>query len=400
MPCYPRLSQATDGLSAQVYTSLLAIAQASGREVYALNVGDTYLEPPECASVTALAKLRTKGLHRYAEVRGEPALLDAIVGDLERRTRPVPRESIQVTAGGTSGLDLACRTLLSSGDEVLVLAPYWPLIRGIVSAAGARPVEVPLYTELRRPGFDLERTLERARTPKTTAIYVNSPNNPTGVVLNEIELDVLARFVRKHDLWLLSDEAYERLSYVAAALPSESTRSDAAPAPIWLHPAVRERAIVLHTLSKSYGLAGARVAYLHGPPEVMAALSGLQTFATYCAARPMQVAAAGALSSDEGEAWLSRARSAYRAAAEATARALRISVPDSGTFAFFDLTPLLQSGESPSELLERVARSGVVLTPGAVAGSAYATWARLCFTAVEPTALARALATLESLLYP
>jgi N-succinyldiaminopimelate aminotransferase len=73
MPCYPRLSHTADGLSANVYTSLLALAEQSGREVLALNVGDTYLEPPTCASVEALAKGRFAGMHRYAPVRGEPA---------------------------------------------------------------------------------------------------------------------------------------------------------------------------------------------------------------------------------------------------------------------------------------------------------------------------------------
>ena len=388
MPRYPRFSEAGTGLSAQVYTSLLALAQASGNEVFALNVGDTHLEPAEIASVTALAQQRFDGMHRYAEVRGEPRLLDAIGVDLARRGRPVARERIQVTPGGTAGLDLACRTLLKPGDEVLLLAPYWPLIRGIISACGALAVELPFFTELAQPGFDLRATLERAVTPRTAAIYVNSPNNPTGVVLTQAQVDELAQFTKRHDLWLLSDEAYERLSY-----------SEAEPLPIWQHPLLRERAVVLHTLSKSYGLSGARVAYLHGPEAAIQAISGLSTFANYCAARPMQVAAASALSSDEGERWVLRARTLYKAAAERTARALRVPTPASGTFLFFDLRPHLSPGETAHELLQRIARAGVVLTPGEVAGQAYGTWARLCFTCVPTAALERALATLEGVLY-
>jgi len=411
MPRYPRFSQASDGLSAQVYTSLLGLAQASGNEVFPLHVGDTHLEPPESASVTALAEQRFVGLHRYADVRGEPALLDAIVGDLARRARPVARERIQVTPGGTSGLDLACRALLSPGDEVLLLAPYWPLIRGIISACGAHAVEVPVYTELApqhahthephasflrscaggRPstsGFDLRSTLEQALTPRTTAIYVNSPNNPTGVVLDEREVEVLARFAAEHDLWLLCDEAYERLSY-----------REPAPVAVWAHPLLNERSVVLHTLSKSYGLSGARVGYLHGPEAALTRIAGLSTFATYCAARPMQVAAARALASEDGERWVQVARQQYETAAQMTAQALRVPTPESGTFVFFDTTALLLPGEQPHALLERIARAGVVLTPGSVAGKAYAAWARLCFTSVPLPTLSRALATLESVLY-
>jgi N-succinyldiaminopimelate aminotransferase len=387
MPRYPRLADAAVGLSPQVYTSLLALARESGREVFALNVGDTYLEPPHSGSVDGLAEARFPGMHRYADVRGEPLLLDAIVQDMARRGRPVAREHIQVTAGGTSGLDLVARTLLKPGEEVLLLAPYWPLIRGIICASGAVPVEVPFFTELRRHGFDLEAALDAALTSRTSAIYVNSPNNPTGVVLDDGEVDRLARFAHEHGLWVISDEAYERLNYG----PERPL--------LWQHPLLRDRAVVMHTFSKSYGLAGARVAYVHGPANFVEALAGLQTFTTYCAPRPMQIAASRVLTSGEGEAFVSAARGAYRDAAERTARVLGISPPESGTFAFFDTRPFLRPRESARDLLDRAARAGVVLTPGSAAGGSYAEWARLCFTCVDASTLDRALAALRTVLY-
>lgn len=388
MPRHPQFSQVADGLSSLVYTSLLALARESGNEVFALNVGDTHLEPAACASVSALAEARFDGMHRYADVRGEPALLDAIGHDLARRGRAVARERIQVTPGGTSGLDLACRTLITPGDEVILLAPYWPLIRGILSACGARVRELSCFTSLREPGFDLRAALASVVTDKTAAIYVNSPNNPTGVVLDEAEIDTLAAFVAEHELWLLSDEAYERLHF-----------SDTPCRAVWQHPLLRERALVMHTLSKSYGISGERIAYLHGPTPVMSALAGLSTFTNYCAARPMQIAAAQVLTSDEGERWVRDARASYERAAERTARTLRIARPESGTFAFFDTRPFRRDGEAAHQLLERIARAGVVLTPGLAAGNDYADWARLCFTAVPPPTLERALATLEGVLY-
>ena len=387
MPRYPRFTDAADGLSASVYTSLLGLARANAPEVFALNVGDTFLEPPEPASVDALAHARFEGMHRYSEVRGEPRLLDAVVDDAARRDRTIDRDSIQVTPGGTTGLDLACRALLAHGDEVLLLAPYWPLIRGIVSANGARIIEVPFFTELAKPSFDLRAALEAHVTDRTVAIYVNSPNNPTGVVLDHAQITELARFAHKHELWVLSDEAYERLDYGTPAQP------------IWMHEQLRERTVVLHTLSKSYGLSGARVAYLHGPHALMSAIFDLSTFTNYCAARPMQIAGAAALSSPEGERWVQRARELYRDAAERTAKVLRVPAPESGTFAFFDLEPHLAPGEKAHDLLERIARAGVVLTPGTAAGQAYGTWARLCFTCVPTAVLTRALATLERVLY-
>jgi len=381
------MSRAATGLSASVYTSLVAVARAHAPEVFALNVGDTHLLPAPCARAESLHVADLPGLHNYAEVQGDPQLLDAIVLDLERRQRPVERARIQVTAGATSGLDIVCRSLFSAGDQVIVLAPYWPLIRGIVSSCGAQPVELPFFTELGHPNFDVSRALESVLTERTAGIYVNHPHNPTGAVLNPTQIQAIADFAEAHKLWVLSDDAYEHLSF-----------GDEAPAALWRHPQLRERTVAAHTFSKSLGLAGGRVGFVHGPEAAMAAISGLQTFTTYCAPRPMQVAVARALRSPEGEAWMESARSQYREAAQHTAHVLGCELPASGTFAFFDTRPFLRAGESPEQLLQRCARAGVVLTPGGVTGQAYGAWARLCFTSVPLSTLDRALDVLGSVL--
>jgi N-succinyldiaminopimelate aminotransferase len=396
MPRYPGISSAHQGLSARVYTSLLTLAEAHASEVFALNVGDTSRPPafscgqstPDPTQPSASGSAKNPRLYNYAAVQGDPLLLDAIVADLERRGRPVTRERIQVTAGATSGLDLVFRSLLAPGDEVIVLAPFWPLVRGIVSAAGGVPVELPFFTELRKPGFDLRSALASVVTPRTVALYVNHPHNPSGVVLRPDEQESIATFVAERELWLVSDEAYEHLYFSAQA-----------PAALWMRPAVRERAVVAHTFSKSYGVAGARVGFVHGPEPFMEALMALQTYATYCAARPMQVLLAELLESASATRWLAEARAAYAQAGAATAAALNIPPPESGTFVLFDTRPFLRAGETSSDLLARCAKRGVVLTPGAATGAAYADHARLCFTAVEPPVLTRALELLRSELW-
>jgi N-succinyldiaminopimelate aminotransferase len=294
-----------------------------------------------------------------------------------------------VTSGATSGLDIVARTLLSPGDEVIVLAPFWPLIRGIVSAAGAVPVELPFFTELRKPGFDLRAALSGALSARTVALYVNHPHNPSGVVLRADEMEVLADFVTAHGLWLLSDEAYERLHHTREAPPA-----------LWTQPKLRERTVAAHTFSKTFGFAGARVGFVHGPPAVMEAVSGLQTFATYCAPRVSQKLIARALMSPQTAAWLDSSRCLYAEAAARTAEALSIPTPESGTFVIFDTRPFLRPGESAADLLARCAKSGVVLTPGSATGAAYADYARLCFTAVAPEPLSRALTILKRELTP
>jgi N-succinyldiaminopimelate aminotransferase len=371
-----------------VYTHFSALARAEAPEVFPLNVGDTYLLPPLPARAETLRTADLPGLHNYADVQGHPALLDAIVEHMRQRGRPVERAHLQVTAGATSGLDLVCRALFGPGDEVIVLAPYWPLIRGIVSSTGATVVELPCFTELHQPAFDLRAALERVTTPRTSGIYVNHPHNPTGAVLTHAQIATFASFAADHGLWVLSDEAYEHLHFQVSA-----------PAALWMHPQLVERTIAAHTFSKSYGVAGARVGFVHGPEEAMRAISGLQTFTTYCAPRPMQVAMARTLCDPAGQAWIEAARDAYGRAAEQTARRLGLHTPESGTFAFFELHPFLRPGESPLELLARCARAGVVLTPGGATGLAYADWARLCYTSVSPDTLERALDALASVLF-
>src|SRR5262249_43697051 len=153
-------------------------------------------------------------LHNYAPVQGEPVLLDAIVART-RRTLGIDldRENVQVMVGATGGFTVVCAALLDPGDEVVMLAPFWPLIRGIVRSRGAAAVEVPFYDRLGTPGFDPEAAIEAAVGPRTVALYVNSPNNPTGRVLGRDVADAIARVVARHDLWLLSDEAYQDLYY-------------------------------------------------------------------------------------------------------------------------------------------------------------------------------------------
>ena len=182
MPRYPRHAASAEGLSDQVFGQLVQKSQTHGGKVYPLHVGDTYLEPLPAARAEAQKTSERVRLHNYAPVQGEPELLDAILGKVQRRSGvALQRDCVQVMAGATAGLGVICAALLEPGDEVLLPAPFWPLIRGAVKLRGARAVEVPFYTELNAPGFDPVRALEQAITDRTVAIYLNSPHNPTGV---------------------------------------------------------------------------------------------------------------------------------------------------------------------------------------------------------------------------
>lgn len=382
MPRLPGFSSHAAGLSDQLYSPLVARARASGRTIHPLHIGDTFREPFPGAMAEQVRGAEHPLSHAYPPVQGEPVLREAFARHLTaRRGVSLDPAALQVTAGATSGIAAVVQTLLDVGDEVLVPAPYWPLLRGVIAARGAVPVEVPFFDRLADPGFDPEQALESAITERTAALYLNSPNNPSGVALDRAQLDAALRVAIRHDLWIVFDEAYADLTW-----------SGALEAP-YLDPAIRERSVVLHTLSKSHGLAGARIGFLHGAERVTPALRGMQMHLAYCAPRPMQFAAARAL--DEGQGWVEETRALYADGARRTAEVLGARIPDGGTFVFVDVGRFLPEGARDCmPFLEACADRGVLLTPGSVSGSDYARFARICFTSVAPPALADALSAI------
>jgi N-succinyldiaminopimelate aminotransferase len=316
-------------------------------------------------------------------VQGEPELLRAIVNKIERRSGvAVDPENVQVMAGATAAMGVICNALLEPGDEVLLPSPFWPLMRGAIKARGATPVEVPLFTRLDEPGFDPLGALEASITERTCAIYLNTPHNPTGRMLPVSLLEGIAQLANKHALWIFSDEVYEDVYFTPERQASLFARRDFA-----------ARTIATHSVSKAYGLAGARVGYTHGPHDAMDVIRGVQTFYSYCAPRPMQFGAAQAI--EHGDEWLAQMRSIYGSAGRAAAEALEIPPPEGGTFLFFDLARYMRRSETLKDILERCLDAGVMLTPGTACGQDFGTWARLCFTVVPEAELREALKLLR-----
>ncbi|MBN8610487.1 MAG: pyridoxal phosphate-dependent aminotransferase [Deltaproteobacteria bacterium] len=392
MPRFPEVAESSVGLSDAVFSKLVARARQNTERngsgnLYALHVGDTYLDPYEGARAEAIRTIDHGRLHNYSPVQGEPVLLDAILAHVARRSGvTLDRELVQVVSGATAGIAVVVDALLSPGDELLLLAPFWPLVRGTTQRRGGRAIEVPFWDRLNvlTTVAQLEAHLESFVTPKTAAIYVNTPHNPTGSMLSAAHLDAIANVAERHGLWVIADEVYEELWF------------EEEPASAWTHPRLRPRAVVVHSVSKAYGLAGARVGFVHGPASAMQAIRGVQTFMTYCAPRPFQLAAARVLV--EGRDWIATTRAHYRELAHRAADALSVPRPPGGTFLFVDTRGRRRDGESPLGFLERCVDQGVLLTPGTASGKDYEDWVRLCFTTLPPTELDEALAILRRIL--
>ncbi len=220
------------------------------QDPFRLDQGDVSFDAPEAvkdAMRRAIADNRT----HYVQTTGLPRLRELLVEKLRRKNRiPVAGpDEVLVTNGGIHAIYIACLALLEPGDEVIVPDPAWPPAVGTVVAARGVPVACPLHERLGWR-YDLDELAGKI-SPRTRAIYLNSPHNPTGGVLTRQDVKHVAELARRHDLWLISDEAYEDVLYDGAEHVSPASLDE-----------MHERTISVFTFSKSYAMTGLRLGYL------------------------------------------------------------------------------------------------------------------------------------------
>lgn len=381
MPNFPDITPSVAEIGASVYSGLGERAARCGGEIYPLHVGDTWMEPPVGCRVGDLRADEHPELHRYAPTRGLPRLLEAIVErDRARSGLPTERENVVVTAGATGGLTALAGALVAPGDEVLVLAPSWPLIYGIVRAFHGKAVPVPFFGVADGPEAAVE-VVGRYRTARTVALYFSSPNNPTGLLIPPSWLQALAAWTVKEGLWLLADAVYE--DYVYAGTHTDCR----ALAP--------ERTATVYSFSKALGMAGNRCGYTVGPPALMKAVVKLGTHTIYSTPTVGQIAAERALGGP-GPAWIRQAAAHYQELGTGAAQQLGVEPPAGGTFLFPDLAPHLDEG-GLSRFLECCADRGLLLAPGPSFGP-YPTHVRVCFTSARPEVVRRGIGVLAELM--
>ncbi len=350
--------------------------------LYPLHVGDTWLEPFEGGRMQDLSVEQYPGMHRYCDTRGVPELVDAVVGKVRARNQlPCERDTTLICAGATGALSCAVGATLRPGDEVLILAPFWPLIRGIVQTFGGVPVEVPFYDRVDSAEAAVEAVREKLG-PATVALYVSTPSNPTGRVLPESWLVALAEFARAENLWLLSDEVYEDFVYQAAR-GAHFSMGRVAP----------ERTISVYSFSKAFGMAGNRTGYLVGPREAVDQARKLATHTFYSAPTAGQLAGLRALESGAG--WVEHARDTYREVSQRVASILNVPEPEGSTFFFLDVSSRLDE-RGIAGFLEDCFEDGVMVAPGQSSGRDYGSWVRLCYTAMPPDRVAEAVTLLAA----
>jgi len=216
---------------------------------YRLDQGDVSFDAPDTVK-SAMTRAIAENKSHYLQTTGVPRLRELIAAKLRsKNTIPVDDpEDVLVTNGGIHGLHIICRALLEPGDEVLIPDPEWPPAAGNILAARGVPVGCRLY-EANGWRYDLDE-VESKITPRTRVLYVNSPSNPTGGVLTRGDVERLAAIAREHNLWVISDEAYEDVIFDGEHVSIASL------------PGMYERTIPLYTFSKSYAMTGPRLGYV------------------------------------------------------------------------------------------------------------------------------------------
>jgi arginine:pyruvate transaminase len=325
--------------------------RAPGRDVILLTVGDPDQEPPAAvidATVDALRRHRTG----YSAIVGLPEVRAAVAERVARRSgRACAAENVTIVPGTQAGLYCALQCLAGPGDEVILPEPMYATYAAVAGAAGARLVNVPSRPEA---GFhpDLD-ALARAVTPRSRVLWINSPHNPTGAVLDRAEMATIAEICRRHDLWLLADEVYEDLAFARPHVGA------------WSLPDMAERTVVVSSLSKSHAIPGFRFGWVVGPPELGRHLFNLLLSMLYGGPPFIQEGALAALRQDLPEAAALREdyrrRAALLAGILAGAPRCRVTPPEGGMFVLLDVHGTGLGAEAFARgLLER---EGVALLP-------------------------------------
>jgi aspartate aminotransferase len=329
--------------------------RAEGLQVHSLHGGEPYFETPDDIKYAAFKALVENYTH-YAPSSGVLPLRKALVEKLAVKNKiKVTTDEVIATVGGSQGLYGAFQSVLDPGDDALVFSPYWTPIGDLVTGAQARPLSVP-STTARRNG--IRKTLEQFSTPKTRAIYYNTPQNPSGLVFTRAEAEEVAAFALERDLIVIADEAYEDLVYEGEHFSIASL------------PGMAERTITCFTFSKTYAMTGWRGGYAQAPEPFMTALRKIVLYSTNGVSTPVQYAMLQALKTPDSE--IEYRREEYRKRRALLLEGLNFCglacEPPAGAFyAFPNVEKIHKNSRTAAEIL--LDKAHIATIPGSVFGA-------------------------------
>jgi aspartate aminotransferase len=338
---------------------------ARGIDVVDFSSGEPDFDTPEPVKAAAKAAIRS-GFTKYTPSSGIDELRQAIIDKLQaEQGLRYEKSQVLVSCGAKHSLYNLAEALLEAGDEVIIPAPYWVSYADQVLLNDATPVFLPTREE---EGYAIDaHELERLVTPRTKAIIVNSPGNPTGATYDRATLERLAELALRRDLLLISDEIYEKILYDGATHTSIAS----------LGPEVAARTVVINGVSKAYAMTGWRIGYAGGPAEIIKTMTKVQSQSTSNACSISQVAATAALNGDQSciepmvKAYKERHDFIYRSFN--AMNSVRMVAGDGAFYAFPDFNQVishLNGIDDDIALAEYfLSEAGVAMVPGTAFGS-------------------------------
>jgi aspartate/methionine/tyrosine aminotransferase len=327
--------------------------------------------------------------NRYCDTFGLAELRTVLKDKLIKDNHlAVEVENILITNGASNALSASVMSIVEKGEDVLLLTPCWPLFQGMVKTAEAHLVEIPFYTLLyQNPELDIESYLAEFITQNSVAIYLNSPNNPSGKVLNYNQLQQIARFAAKNDLWILSDEAYDGLTYDELEHISIASVPD-----------VFNRTIAVYTFSKIFMFAGLRLGYAVGAKDVITNLNKIMVYQIYGPATFTQQMMIEPVKTRHQ--WMHSVRMRYQELRDIFLNRMQIPLPkpEATYFIFFPVQDFLQ-GRNYEEIINACFDKGVSVAPGEDFGKDFSEYIRICFTGETPERMIMGIDHLNEILF-
>jgi aspartate aminotransferase len=362
------LSEASDRIQSSPTLALNARAaelKSEGRDIVSLSVGEPDFDTPQHIKEAAIKAIHD-GKTKYTAVDGTPSLKQAVVEKFARENnlKYEPQQTL-VSCGAKHSIFNLCMALLNPGDEAIIPSPYWVSYPEMVKITGAKPVFI--NTTIEQNYKITASQLEKAITPKTRLLFLNSPSNPSGMVYSKVELQQLAEVLLKHPkILILSDDIYEHILWQNEPFANILNAC----------PSLYDRTIVVNGVSKAYAMTGWRIGYAAGPMPLINAMKKIQSQSTSCPCSISQAAAEVALSGNQTciKKMVAEFKKRHDLVFDTlkTINGIKV-IPSNGTFySFPDMQSIIDSMENINSDLELseylLNEAGVALVPGSAFG--------------------------------